>query len=278
MKRSYLVMTALAGAAALGLAGWTQPEKPQPSGQASAEPVEGPGGEPMAVLGQAAYTLVVQDLKYGQGPEVKRDSTITVRYHGTLADGTVFDTTRGKEPATFEIGKLVMGWQAGLRGMKEGGVRRLVIPPIMAYGDKDRLGDDGSVQIPAGSTLTFAIELVRVENKETSGLVTLPGGLKYEDLKIGTGKECQPGATVTMNYRGTFPDGRQFDASAPGDPLVYPLGRLIKGWQEGVPGMKVGGKRKLYVPWQLAYGAQGMPPDIPPKADMVFEIELLDTK
>lgn len=105
-----------------------------------------------------------------------------------------------------------------------------------------------------------------------------PGGVIWEDLRVGTGKECPPGARVVMHYRGTLADGREFQSSyTTGEPLDYSLTGLIKGWQEGVPGMKVGGKRRLVVPPELGYGKRGKG-NIPPDATLVFEIELLDVK
>lgn len=107
----------------------------------------------------------------------------------------------------------------------------------------------------------------------------LPGGLILEDLVVGTGAECKPNATVTIHYRGTLENGEEFDSSHKrGRPATFPLGSLIKGWQQGIPGMKVGGKRKLTIPYQLAYGEAGRPPTIPPKATLIFEIEMFDTK
>jgi FKBP-type peptidyl-prolyl cis-trans isomerase len=106
------------------------------------------------------------------------------------------------------------------------------------------------------------------------GPVTLAGGLVVEDLVIGTGAECKPGATVNMKYKGTLKsNGTEFQSGT----IEYSLADLIQGWQMGVPGMKVGGKRKLTVPSALAYGAAGRP-GIPPNADLVFEIELLGVK
>ncbi|MCA3006241.1 MAG: FKBP-type peptidyl-prolyl cis-trans isomerase [Planctomycetaceae bacterium] len=110
----------------------------------------------------------------------------------------------------------------------------------------------------------------------SSGPKTLPGGVVVEDLVVGTGVTCKAGAVVTVHYRGTLTSGKVFDESFGGDPVEFPLDQLIEGWQDGIPGMKVGGRRKLTVPWQKAYGAEGMPPEIPPKANLVFEIELLD--
>ncbi|MEL7472572.1 MAG: FKBP-type peptidyl-prolyl cis-trans isomerase [Planctomycetota bacterium] len=100
--------------------------------------------------------------------------------------------------------------------------------------------------------------------------------VQIEDIELGSGDECAPGATVDVHYRGTLMDGTEFDSSyGRGESVEFPLGRLIQGWQEGIPGMKVGGKRKLTIPWSKGYGEHGSPPSIPPRADLVFEIELL---
>lgn len=103
---------------------------------------------------------------------------------------------------------------------------------------------------------------------------TLPNGLGIEDTQEGSGEPCPKGAIITIHYRGTLLDGTQFDSSYPGMPVTFPLNRLIVGWQEGIPGMKAGGKRTLTIPWQMAYGEDGAPPDIPPRANLLFEIEL----
>jgi len=106
-------------------------------------------------------------------------------------------------------------------------------------------------------------------------------GLKITELSVGDGAEAASGQTVVVHYRGTLESGKQFDASYDrGTPFTFPLGagRVIKGWDEGVVGMKVGGKRKLVIPPDLAYGSRGAGGVIPPNATLVFEVELLDVR
>ncbi len=104
-------------------------------------------------------------------------------------------------------------------------------------------------------------------------------GLKVEDLVEGEGNEAKAGQQVRVHYTGWLLDGTKFDSSLDrGDPFSFPLGggRVIRGWDEGVQGMKVGGRRKLTIPPQLGYGAAGAGGVIPPNATLVFEVELLE--
>jgi peptidylprolyl isomerase len=108
--------------------------------------------------------------------------------------------------------------------------------------------------------------------------VTTPSGLKYIDEVVGGGDSPQKGKKVKVHYTGRLTDGKKFDSSVDrGDPFEFTIGvgQVIRGWDEGVMGMKVGGKRQLIIPADLGYGARGAGNVIPPNADLVFDVELL---
>jgi peptidylprolyl isomerase len=130
-----------------------------------------------------------------------------------------------------------------------------------------------------------ADEKEKTEKKGESKMQRLPSGLQYEDTKVGTGAQPKTGQTCVMHYTGWLWEngakGAKFDSSVDrGKPFEFPLGQgaVIKGWDEGVATMKVGGKRTLLIPPALGYGARGAGKVIPPNATLLFEVELLGTK
>lgn len=113
--------------------------------------------------------------------------------------------------------------------------------------------------------------------KVTGDGVKTASGLQYWDIKVGTGQEAKKGDHVKVHYTGWLTSGKKFDSSVGGKPFDFRIGNgdVIKGWEEGVSGMKVGGKRQLRIPPDLAYGKEGYPGAIPANATLIFDIQLL---
>jgi len=238
---------------------------------------------------KTAGGIAVSDYVLGEGAEAVKGGDVEVHYTGYLTDGMVFDSSRPRNrPFSFELGagRVIKGWDEGVAGMKVGGKRKLVIPAKLGYAER-RAG-----KIPPNSTLIFTIELLSFTPPlpppqpltafDGKALATkkLDKGLVVADHKLGEGAEAKSGDTVSVHYRGTLKDGTEFDSSLTRPkPLVFALGagRVIKGWDLGIEGMKVGGLRKLSIPAELAYGerARGK---IPANADLTFTVELMAVK
>ena len=152
-----------------------------------------------------------------------------------------------------------------------------VIPAVLAglaLGASAMAQDATPAATPAASPAHAAKKA-----KAGSKVITTPSGLKYQILKRGSGRFATDGATVTVHYTGWLATGTKFDSSVDrGQPFQFTLGagQVIKGWDEGVKGMRIGEKRKLFIPPDLGYGARGAGDVIPPNANLIFDVELLD--
>jgi peptidylprolyl isomerase len=228
---------------------------------------------------ESEMELKVEDLVVGTGREAKTGDTLIVEYTAWVYGiSQPFEKSiLHEKPFEFVLGKgeVIAGWDQGLAGMKVGGERKLIIPPDMAY------GAEGTARIPPNATLVFEVELLDVITPLAELPPTSVKELKVENLVVGTGTEARVGNTITVHYTGWLEDGTRFDSSLDrGEPIEFVLGngQVIAGWEQGLIGMKVGGKRKLTIPPDLGYGAKGKRKYIPPNAALIFEVELLAVK
>ncbi|KAB0583062.1 FKBP-type peptidyl-prolyl cis-trans isomerase [Ideonella dechloratans] len=225
--------------------------------------------------------LQIDDLVTGDGAEARAGQSVTVHYTGWLHDpaapnnrGAKFDSSKDRdEPFEFDLGAgmVIQGWDLGVQGMKVGGKRVLTIAPELGYGARGAGG-----VIPPNATLVFEVELLPTPE--------LPP-LQITDVTEGSGDEARAGRPVTVHYTGWLFDpsaadgrGAKFDSSKDrNEPFRFHLGRgmVIRGWDDGVQGMKVGGTRLLLIPPHLGYGPRGAGGVIPPNATLLFEVELL---
>jgi FKBP-type peptidyl-prolyl cis-trans isomerase len=207
--------------------------------------------------------LKYEDIVVGTGVSPAPADMVTVHYTGTLQDGTVFDASRMHGgPASFPLNQVIKGWTEGVGSMKVGGTRKLVIPPELGYGSQ------AQGPIPANSTLTFIVELLDIPK------------VKIEDTQVGTGAAAVPGKSLSVYYTGKLENGKVFDSNVGKTPMTFTLGagQMIPGFEQGITGMKAGGKRVITIPSSLGYGVQGAGDAIPPNSNLIFELELVDVK
>lgn len=220
------------------------------------------------------------DLEEGTGAEASEGDLVAGAYQGWVYDETAEDN-RGREfavataedPIVFRIGsgQAIAGVEAGVVGMRVGGRRRIVIPPDRGW------GADGTASVPGNAHLLVEFELLFAD----------PVPYEQTDLEEGTGDEAAEGDSLTVAYTGWLYDpfaedrrGEQFDSAGSDEPFTFTLGNtgadgVIAGWNRGVAGMRVGGRRRLVIPHDLAYGEAGRSGRIPGYATLLFEIELL---
>jgi peptidylprolyl isomerase len=221
----------------------------------------------------------------GPGAVPQEGDVVQVHYTGKLADGTIFDNSyEYEQPLAFALGKgmVIPGWDEGISLLSVGSKAKLIMPPELAYGE---FGAGGG--IPPNATLYFDVELLDIlpgspespaEVAEADYSVT-DSGLKYFDFTEGDGPVPEEGQVVSMHYTGWLEDGTKFDSSLDyGLPFIFPVGQeyVIPGWEEGIASMKVGGKRQLVIPAELAFGDEGAGEIIPADATLIFEVELLE--
>ena len=159
--------------------------------------------------------------------------------------------------------------------MKLDGEKPSVEVTVYGGGKQTRVSIDAASGAVASSTVVprFPGDPVTGEPTKTDT------GLQYFDIKVGKGASPKPTSACTVHYSGWLVDGTMFDSSVKrGQPATFPLNRVIPGWTEGVGGMKPGGKRKLIIPYSMAYGEGGRPPVVPPKATLIFDVELISFK
>ena len=236
-----------------------------------------------------ASGLVYTEIEEGTGGPPHPGDALTVHYTGTLEDGTEFDSSRDRNPLMFFLGagEVIPGWEEGFASMQQGGKRRLTIPPGLAYGEQGA----GNGVIPPNATLIFDVELLQIEPAGQE--ITTESGLKYVDRVIGRGDNFQAvtpqeGNQVSVFYTGQLEDGTKFVEIPPGgQPHVFVAGSdsVIKGLDEGISTMHVGGSRRLIIPADLAYGDEGevldfagSPVTVPPDATVIFEVDLVEVQ
>lgn len=235
----------------------TTPEPPEP-----APPLDVPFG----------FT----DLEEGEGPEVQEGWLVAIAFTGWVYDpaatdnkGLQFISVPAEDPDSFRlgVGQVISGVDRGLSGMRVGGRRRIVVPPDLGFGAQ------GSNLVPGNATLLLEVEL----------LAGAEVPFEFTDLQVGEGEEAENGDSLSMAYHGWVYDlvaednkGNTFDSRTAENPFEFTLGvgEVIVGWDLGIPGMRVGGRRRIVIPHELAYRAAGRP-GIPPYATLLFEVELL---
>jgi len=239
------------------------------------------------------------DDSLGTGREVMTDELVTVHFSGWIIQDTsnlfsdwtneelrkaamIGNSKLRNQPVKFVVGtnSFIKGVDEAVIGMKIGGIRTIIIPSDLAY------GEEGIGPIPPNSDLKLVVELLDVKERivvemwdvDSTKLKTTESGLQYSIITEGEGKTADSGNVVTVHYSGFLLDGTKFDSSVErDDPFSFLLGvgQVIPGWEEGLKLMKKGSKSRLVIPPELGYGGLSVG-TIPPNSILIFDVELVD--
>lgn len=217
----------------------------------------------------------------GTGKKPALDAYVTLKYNGYLLDGTVFDLSK-EEGVTLDLLAVIPGFAEGITFFNEGSKGTIIIPPSLAYGNSGV-----SNLIPGGAVVIFDIEVKSVLNAQNEDDILeyllnnnleaerTESGLYYIVDTIGEGNEITENSAVTIKYTGTLTNGTVFDYSSDTGNYFY-LENTIPGFAEGISLFKEGGKGKLIIPPNLAYGSEGFQNIIPRNAIVIFDFEILN--
>jgi peptidylprolyl isomerase len=249
-----------------------------------------PGVRPFSTAGKdtirTAQGLSIIMIHDAPGTKAVSGQKVDAHYSGYFLDGKMFDSSidRGQS-FQFLLGRnqVIPGFDSAFRYLSIGDSARIVIPYQLAYGEQGNQG------IPPKSDLVFDVILLGLQTLEIPGpydvsgkdTITTASGLKMIKVLQTEGGKPVKGTMINVHYTGYLMDGSSFDASYNrGTPINFELGagRVIPGWEEGLLLMNYGEKVRLIIPYSLAYGEQGRPPVIPPKADLIFDVYLVPAK
>lgn len=255
-----------------------RPEDQAPPPKSVRKGPTAPQTPPAGAMRTLESGLGVWDIEVGTGPQPAEEQVVQIEYTAWIENGMAIESTSsGLDPMRFVVGRGLVpkGLEEGVRTMRVGGVRQLVAPAELAYGEEGVLN-----RVPANAVLTYEVELVDVWNVPEAPPVAADwspgiGGVRIAELEVGTGRTVGDRSAVRMDYamwaNGTLV-GTSFDDPRP---MRARLGReqLLPAWESGLRGLRVGGRRLIEIPPELAYGGAGQG-EIPANATLLLEVRL----